>query len=596
MLNLIIDRVGNVNIFNFLDSNSIGPESHIHSKMDTDLILEFLREVESVSRISRTFLTASVVRSEVKPDILRDLKAIGETFFDQFFPAEIANKIRSSSDRFLHFNIDQGLKDIPWELLYDGREFLADKFFIGRTVKGAARQFKEEGTKKMKMLIIADPTEDLEWAQREGETLFQVLREKISSNNLELQFVAGRQITKLKLLSMIKGKNIIHYAGHLFFSEDALENGWLLSDGKVLKAREISNSGTSASLVFSNSCQSSRSAEISPSIMSYFAGSFLLSGIKCFVGTNWEIADNERTLDFTIRFYQTLFQHKSVGEALYFAREFARRNYESWDLTWANYTLHGSPALLMSPKGSESRSKASSFDMIQFSYPMPIAKSFMKFVSEDKSGSDALVLLKLLAKAFEDFSKMTGAVIFSDHSRQSLGKISVPEDKEIGIRKWWDMIYAAMWDFKKLEISMVMGSMMDILYTHRDMINKIVDWIDKLQKGQLEEEFIQGYLVTFQYYFENILLELREFEETQLCYIPPNSHEYFSFSGTEPKYLSVLQDFNPEQAAEMKEKVIFYHKSTNIYVELIGLKITGDSNSVRLELENSYNYSAILCS
>ena len=159
MINLLIDRVGNVNIFNFMDQTG-NSESHIHSKIDSDLLQEYVREIENIARISRSVRSREVIG--VKPDTLKELKSLGETFFDQFFPLEIAEKLRSSGDKFLHFNIDQGLKDIPWELLYDGSGFLGDKFFIGKTVKGAARSNAVEDNRKLKMLIIADPNEDLE--------------------------------------------------------------------------------------------------------------------------------------------------------------------------------------------------------------------------------------------------------------------------------------------------------------------------------------------------------------------------------------------------------------------------------------------------
>lgn len=41
---------------------------------------------------------------------------------------------------------------------------------------------------------------------KEGEVLFQILKEKVPSSVLDIEFIAGAQISKLKLLSMIRGK------------------------------------------------------------------------------------------------------------------------------------------------------------------------------------------------------------------------------------------------------------------------------------------------------------------------------------------------------------------------------------------------------
>lgn len=223
---------------------------------------------------------------------------------------------------------------------------------------------------------------------KRGEQIFRVLSEKVPSSRLEIEFIGGRQVTKLKLLSLIKGKNIIHYSGHLYFSDDPLENGWLISEGKILKAREIKNSGFNTDMVFSNSCQSNKSAtrNLNADLMNNFAGSFLMSGIKSFIGTNWEIADNQNTIDFTIQFYTNLFADRSIGESLYLAKEHARRNYDPSDLTWTNYSLHGQPIIrvVSDPAKGKPVHKIINPSLIFKFYPNPIAASYYKFTEKQK--------------------------------------------------------------------------------------------------------------------------------------------------------------------------------------------------------------------
>ncbi len=54
MLDLFIDRVGNVNVFNILNTTSSISTSHIQSIIDSDLINEYIKEIENTARISRT--------------------------------------------------------------------------------------------------------------------------------------------------------------------------------------------------------------------------------------------------------------------------------------------------------------------------------------------------------------------------------------------------------------------------------------------------------------------------------------------------------------------------------------------------------------
>ena len=50
MIDLLIDRVGNVNIFNFLNSGQFHSESHIQSSIDSDLISEYVKEIENLKK------------------------------------------------------------------------------------------------------------------------------------------------------------------------------------------------------------------------------------------------------------------------------------------------------------------------------------------------------------------------------------------------------------------------------------------------------------------------------------------------------------------------------------------------------------------
>ncbi|MCB1190409.1 MAG: CHAT domain-containing protein [Leptospiraceae bacterium] len=589
MIDLLIDRVGNVNVFNVFHSGRSDSGSHLQSVMDEDLILEYIKEAENISRVSNTFHANHGLKLQVEPDVLRDLKVLGETFYDQFFPKEISEKLRQTSEKYLHFNIDQGLSDIPWELLHDGSCFLSDKFYIGKTVKGSGTPKDNSDHEKLKMLIVVDPTEDLEWAQREGEELFKSLKQQVSPSRLEIQFISGKQITKLKLLSMIRGKHIIHYSGHLYFSNDSMENGWLLYNNKVLKAREIKSSGFSTNLVFSNSCQSVKNPNVnlSPGIMNYFAGSFLMAGIKCFIGTNWEVVDNEKTLDFTIRFYLSLFNEGTVGESLFIAKEYARRNYEPWDLTWANYSLHGPPNyIIVSEPVEENKRKIINPTIVFNHYPTNIARTYMEYLRKEEEHDDMQTLKYSIITNMEEFSKLIGMIVFSDHYYRSLGKNSNNLYSVNTLLEWWNQIYNCIWNFKQLKISMVMDSLLEVLSTNKEVIYKIIDWVKKLETKQLEEDALQGYLITMQYYYENLLMEMSEFESCNIVYISQSSNSHCYFTGTKPTYnlIPSSEGYIHEQLERYRDRLILIHKGKKMLLPLYGIKVD-NINTEDIEFE-----------
>ena len=593
MIDLLIDRVGNVNIFNFLNSGQFHSESHIQSSIDSDLISEYVKEIENLSKLSNNFLSNHESNFRVKPDVLKELKILGETFYDQFFPGSISDNLRTTTEKYLHFNIDSSLAEIPWELLYDGDCFLSDRFLIGRTIKGSKTFLQETTNQKLKMLIIADPTEDLEWAQKEGETLFQVLKEKVPSSVLDIEFIAGSQITKLKLLSMIRGKNIIHYAGHLFFSSDPMENGWMLSGDKILKAREIKNSAFSTNLVFSNSCNSSRSPGLKnpKNIMNDFASSFLMSGIMSFIGTKWEVADNATTLDFTIRFYLSLFSDKSLGESLFIAREYARKNYDPLDVIWANYSLYGHPDRIILNKSNNHRNKIIDPLMIRKSYPTPIAVSYANFIAHERSDTSENKM-KAFIESFEEFSKLIGVIVLSDHKYKALNQ-NYERVSEFNLGIWWDLIFKSILDFKKLQITMVIESFLVVLFSNKDLIYKIINWIEKFRSGVLDVESLEGYLITSQYYYENLLVELNEFEKCYIFFISNDSDRHHLFYGYNKKEMEVDSSqfaFFVNRIDEFRGKVVLLNKNKKAILPLLGINAINNGNSqnsdVSLEFMN----------
>ncbi|WCL48414.1 CHAT domain-containing protein [Leptospira sp. GIMC2001] len=595
MINLIIDRVGNVNVFNVLDGNTPSGESHLQSVIDDDLIMEFNSEIENLFRVSNALQNTSNKKAVLNTDILNELKVLGETFFYQFFPKEIVERLKLATDKSIHFNIDPKLASIPWELFHDGNCFLADKFRIGKTIRGGFHTKPDPGKEKLKMLIIADPTEDLVWAQKEGEELFRILTEKVSPSRLELEFIGGKQVNKLKLLSLIKDKNIIHYCGHLIFSDDPLENGWLLSGGKILKSREIKNSGISTDIVFSNSCVSSKSVQgkINTNIMNNFAGSFLMSGIKTFIGTNWEILDNENTLDFTIRFYTYLFSDKTIGESLFMTREYARRNYDTSDLTWANYSLYGNPdfTILQDPEEDPSTQKIINPSFIMNFYPTPIANSYQRFMNSQRENLTLQEQLVYLIRCFEEFSKVLGTIIFSDHKFHSLGKI-FPEnpDDSISISKWWDLIYACLWDFRKLKITPHLESVIDVLNSNREVIQKILNWTTLYQEGKIDKDSWESYLITYQYFYENLLVELEEFEKINIFLVSENSNHHYIFRGVRPESSlitapMVKQDYVGQQIEKYRGNLVVLNEKKKILIPLFANII---DNQEKGELELSY--------
>ena len=131
--------------------------------------------------------------------------------------------------------------------------------------------------------------------------------------------------------------------------ENPGKSGWRLSDGNLLahEIKKMADTGFMPALIFSNACQSARTDEWN--LKSHFqneifglANAFILSGVKHYIGTFWEVLD-EPSKRFAIEFYRHLFESKTVGEAVRMARLDLMDEYGEEAIVWASYLLYGDP-------------------------------------------------------------------------------------------------------------------------------------------------------------------------------------------------------------------------------------------------------------
>jgi len=197
------------------------------------------------------------------------------------------------------------------------------------------------------MLVLADPGGDLKGAYAEGTQIRDYMdRDKdlinvsFRSGNITLDFIKEK----------IRNFDFVHFAGHADYNpQNAGDSGWRLTRGS-LKARDVTKmAGTSTmpALIFSNACQSARTEEWALKV--YFedeifglANSFLLAGVKHYVGTFWEISD-EPSCRFALEFYRYLLSGMTVGEAMRRSRLVLIKEYGEETIVWASYVLYGDP-------------------------------------------------------------------------------------------------------------------------------------------------------------------------------------------------------------------------------------------------------------
>jgi DNA-binding response OmpR family regulator len=318
--------------------------------IEESLLTEIGEELARITTLANTSTVLGTVGAAALSEGLDTaLQRLGGLIFSLLFPASARQKLTNATPGDLFLRVDEQLLHVPWELAFDGQDFLLTKFRIGRQVltqqpPTAHGTRRPETPERLKMLLIVDPTETLPAATEEAEHLCSLLD---ACSNLEATVLGGKRLRKLELLQALSECDLVHYAGHARF--DAAQpgrSGWVLHDA-VLTASELSRVAHPPLLVFANACQAGTTTPWQARAIyegqAFGIGSaFLLAGTQNYIGTFCVIHDTSST-DFAADFYRQLLQGQQLGEALAVARRNARQMADRSGLLWASYLHYGNP-------------------------------------------------------------------------------------------------------------------------------------------------------------------------------------------------------------------------------------------------------------
>jgi len=294
----------------------------------------------------------AIRQSGQEKDFSDELKKNGRALFDQLLTQEVKHAIKNTKATFLLISIDEYLVHIPWELLYDGEEFLCIRFAIGRSVRTKQRGVENrcrDISKPIKMLMVADPNGDLSSAYEEG----LAIRTELDKKQSKIKVLSKTGEVYLDFIKKnIRDYDIVHFAGHSVYDyENPSESGWVLKDGRFT-AKDIVSLGATApmpSIVFSNACQSGKTQEwevkkgLEDEIYG-LANAFLLAGVRHYIGTFWKVLD-KTCLDFANEFYKDAIDGLPIGEAIRLSRIRLVNKFGYSSIVWASYMLYGDPSI-----------------------------------------------------------------------------------------------------------------------------------------------------------------------------------------------------------------------------------------------------------
>jgi CheY-like chemotaxis protein len=252
---------------------------------------------------------------------------------------------------------------VPFELLYDGDDYLAFKHILTREVESFRGSIKRVGFQKfvrrfvgrrvpLRILIVGvDDQPGAYSITEEAELLERVNTRELESLGIKqhIELLAGKEATRSRIVEALQhgGYHIFHYSGHGYHQSVQPEISGIRTfdnDSAIsfLTASDLTNlcRGTELRFAYLSCCLGACSA---PQIQhGDFFGLFdalARADVPMVLGYRWEVGDIS-ALNLAETFYKKLWRTLSPGEALFESRnEISQRGARRDNETWASPVL-----------------------------------------------------------------------------------------------------------------------------------------------------------------------------------------------------------------------------------------------------------------
>jgi len=235
--------------------------------------------------------------------------------------------------------IDDELNFLPFEILHTGTYFLWEGFKITRQISASPDHTPRSPVKirrLKKMTLAGNPSGDAQLETSIRNELYAIAG--IWEHELEISGPHfGRTNTRYRLSGLLSGSDLFHFSGHyVTHSEVGVPvDGWLLPDGTVFSAADISNLQKPPQFLFSNSC-----GDVSSLGPGGFIRSLLHSGVRCMISTIGTVPTRQAS-HFSMLVYAALQEGKTAADAVSTARKSLVSRFGMSDLSWMFYSLYG---------------------------------------------------------------------------------------------------------------------------------------------------------------------------------------------------------------------------------------------------------------
>ncbi|MEH2210687.1 CHAT domain-containing protein [Nostoc sp.] len=304
-----------------------------------------MHKTSKVNRQQVEQVITKIRETIVEPDANQKFKAVSQQLYNWLIKP-VETDLKNSKVNTLVFISDGLLRNIPMSALYDGREYLVQKYSV--VISPGLQLFtpKPLGQKKLNALAggLSQPPKNEKFAPLPN---VKVELKLIQESGVSTTTLLDKNFTSTTLAKTINAQpfKVVHLATHGQFSSKAKDTFILANDGRInvseldslLKSRE-QNLTEPVELLVLSACETAAGDNRAALGL---AGVALRAGARSTLASLWQIGDNSTAL-FIEEFYHQLVTGKTTAEALRFAQlklleapEYNRPMY------WAPYVIVG---------------------------------------------------------------------------------------------------------------------------------------------------------------------------------------------------------------------------------------------------------------
>jgi hypothetical protein len=347
----------------FLERKGLWLNLSTHPPFD---VAEFRKKVDNPLR----GFMSKLVKHPVK-DPRTFLRKIGRQQYEKYVPPPLKTELQKAAatadgDDVPILRIHTPINWIPWELMYDGTDFLGLRFQVARVPMGStAPEIDNDESRTVSRiyhLLGAHLLNDDDDLFDKWKTTFS---DRFAAGAEELRFPAddagGQDYPCLTDLEMAKDPDIVHITCHGGMVDDNHKTYWTLDHTNIMIEEyritegDVRYLGTSSTffkhtkpLVFGNACASvmagndDQDATNTGSLMHGFGEAFFSQGAIGFIGTFVPIS-KKMSIEFACEFYQRLLgEGLPIGKALWATKKHFNDLPQN-DPSWLFYCLYGPP-------------------------------------------------------------------------------------------------------------------------------------------------------------------------------------------------------------------------------------------------------------